>query len=86
VTEPELTWESTWQNREHDLSAFDGDVLVGRVYRVFREPDPAHWRWVFHVTIGDRVFTSAGIADDGQAACQQVEADYRRFRRKIRTG
>ena len=77
----ELRWARTWSDRSHDFSAFEGELLVGTV--IDREydsdfPDPNNC-WL----TGNRQAIETGIADDRDAACLQVERNYRVFRQRI---
>jgi len=78
-----LTWDNTWQSRKQDFSAFDGDLLVGRVYLVLDAQESGQWHWGIHTTIGGHVCNAAGFTEDLQAARRLVEEDYRLFHLRI---
>jgi hypothetical protein len=80
----ELQWARTSSDRSHDFSAYDGELLVGRVYRLTAGPDDRKWSWSMTARIdGTRVGTETSVADDRDAACLAVERAYRRFGQRI---
>jgi len=78
-----FTWTRTWDNQPHDFSAFDGDLRIGRVYRILGEPSGRRWRWTMTATVGNRVGTGGNLVDGRDEACRQVEQAYRQFREWI---
>jgi hypothetical protein len=78
-----FTWTRTQDNQPHDFSAFDGDLRIGRVYRILGEPSGRRWRWTMTAKIGNRVGTGGNLVDGRDEACRQVEQSYRDFREWI---
>jgi hypothetical protein len=79
----ELQWSRSWPDRSHDFSAFDRELLVGRIHRLTGGPAGDRWSWSMLALVGNRQATETGIADDRDAACLQVERNYRVFRQRI---
>jgi hypothetical protein len=79
----ELQWSRTWTDRSHDFSAYDGELLVGRVYRILGGPADRQWRWSLMALVGNRRATDSGVADDRDSACMAMERAYRLFRQSI---
>jgi hypothetical protein len=55
------TWFRTWEDRPYDFSAKDGDLRIGRVYRMTGGPADAKWRWAMTAQIGNRLGSSSGV-------------------------
>ena len=75
------TWQCTWPDRSHDFSAKDGDLPIGRVYRMTGGPGDKKWRWTMTAALGNRLGADGGVADNRKEACRLVEQSYRRFAR-----
>jgi hypothetical protein len=82
VTQHEITWSRNL--RDDDFAAFDGELRIGRVYRISGGPGAGKWSWTRTVLIdGTRVGNDMGVADDLAEARLRVEIGYRAFQRRI---
>ena len=76
------TWRRTWPDCPHDFSASDGDLPIGRVFRIEGGPVDGKWRWTMTASLGNRLGNSGGTADSRDHACHAVETAYVAFRAK----
>lgn len=79
----DLAWTRTWEDRSHDFSARDGELLVGRVYRMMGGPADRKWRWSMFAIVRNRHGTAGGVVDDRDEACMTVEDAYRWLSQRI---
>jgi ribosomal protein S5 len=75
------TWFRTWDDRPHDFSAKDGDLPIGRVYRLAGVGE--RWKWAMTVRIGNRLGSSGGILGTRDEACDAVESAYEAMKARI---
>src|SRR5262245_22603288 len=47
------TWTRTWPDRHHDFSAKEGEMAIGRVYRLAGVCE--RWKWAMTASIGNRI-------------------------------
>lgn len=73
------TWRRTWPSQPHDFSASDGELRIGRNFRIEGGPGDGRWKWTMTATLGNRAGSSSGMADNRDEACQLVEEHYKRF-------
>jgi hypothetical protein len=73
------TWRRTRPDRSHDFSAKDGELRIGRVYRLTGGLNDGKWRWTMTSALGNRLGTDGGVVDNNDEACRAVEESYRRF-------
>jgi hypothetical protein len=68
-----------------DYVAFDGEEIIGRVYRIKHGPDEGRWRWSMTVSRPGPTFTASNgtEARRGDAGRRIVEA-YEAMRARIR--
>jgi len=78
-----LRWKRTWEDTSHDFAAYDGDLHVGRVYRLMGGPSDSRWRWAMYVILGNRIGNSTGMVEDRDTACKLVETAYWSLRETI---
>jgi hypothetical protein len=75
-----LTWSRTWPDRPHDFSAKDGEIPIGRVYRLTGGPADRSWRWTMTAYLDDgRQGSASGVVASRDEACKAVEEAYRRM-------
>jgi hypothetical protein len=46
-------WSRTWDDHPYALSAGDGELLIGRVYRMTGGPADNKWRWTMRAQLGN---------------------------------
>ena len=78
-----LRWSRTIEDTEHDLSAVERGVRVGRVHRVMGDPGDKRWSWSMFARLGNRQGTAFGFAEDRDEARRLVEDRYHAFRRRL---
>ena len=97
MTEPRekkflFEWRRTWgDEKPFDYSAKDGNVNIGRVYKVNGGPEHDQWHWAMHAFLplpaegpkkGAIQGSDDGTADTRDEACRQVEESYLRMRHR----
>ena len=80
MSRPTLTWTRTRPDRQFDFSAADGELRVGRVYRMMDGPADRYWQWHMYAHVGNRRETESGVAAKRAEAVRLVEERYREFR------
>lgn len=70
-------WERTWPDKAHDFACFDGEELIGRVYRHDNGPT-RFWIWSMSIDRPGDIRTANGRDDDKMGACRALEAAYER--------
>jgi len=78
-----LTWSRTITDTEHDLSAVERGVRVGRVHRVMGDPADRRWSWSMFARLGNRQATAFGFAENREEALRLVENRYHAFRGRL---
>ncbi|MGF6174718.1 hypothetical protein ABIE33_003026 [Ensifer sp. 4252] len=76
---PQYRWVLTWPGEaEHDFIGFDGDQLVGRIYRVDHSPLNGRWKWQVGRIPGVRenVMPHSGWADTARQAAAKTEQNF----------
>jgi hypothetical protein len=69
-----FAWSRTWPEREQDFVAADGELQIGRVYRIVGVDE--RWKWAMTALIGNRLGSTGGIAETRDEACDAVERKY----------
>ncbi len=97
MTEPRekkflFEWRRTWRGEKpFDYSAKDGNVSIGRIYKVNGGPEHDRWHWAIHAFLpltaegpkmGAIQGSEDGTADTRDEACRQVEESYLRMRHR----
>ncbi len=77
-----FAWSRTWPDRLQDFSAADGELQVGRVYRIAGVDE--RWKWTMTAAIGNRLDSTAGIEITRDEACDEVESEYEAMKAAIR--
>ena len=68
------TWMRTAEDRAEDYSAFDGALIIGRVYRL-KSTTAGGWWWGSQAAL-EWHGTARGVASTLDEACHAVEAEY----------
>ena len=78
-----FAWSHTWPDRPQDFIAADGELRIGRVYRLPGVEEL--WKWNMNASIGNRIGSTAGNADTRDEACDAVEREYEVMKAAIST-
>ena len=68
-----FAWSRTQQDQPYDFVADDGDLRIGRVYRIAGAAE--RWKWNMFA-LGTRLGSTAGTEATRDAACDMVERAY----------
>ena len=67
------TWSRTWRIARTTSSRRDGDLRIGRVFRIEGGPGDGRWKWAMTASRGNLLGSVSGVADSRDDACQMVE-------------
>ena len=76
-----FAWSRTWQDQPYDFVARDGDLNIGRVYRIAGVEE--RWKWNMTAWLDKHAGSASGIVDSRDEACDAVEAAYEQFRAAV---
>ena len=76
-----FAWSRTSPDRPYDFVAADGDLRVGRVYKLAGVDEC--WKWAMNAWIGNRLGTASGIVGSRDEACEAVEREYEAMKAAI---
>ena len=79
----DLLWTRTWPDQHFDFSARDGDLLVGRIYRMMGGPADRKGQWHLIAHIGDRPGT-ASVEDKRDEAASALDEGLSEFQAEHR--
>ncbi len=65
-------WSRTFDDQREDYAARDGDVKIGRVYRI-NSISTGGWFWTMNGTYANRSGSTSGQVADRDDACDAVE-------------
>src|SRR3954452_1768028 len=75
-------WDGIWDDIREDYIAFDGSLVIGRVYRI-KSTAAGGWWWASQAAL-EWHGTARGIAMIRDEACGAVEAEYDALVARIR--
>jgi hypothetical protein len=73
------TWTRTWPDKAEDYSCADGELSVGRVYRISSIAEGG-WFWTCNGTYDDRTGSYSGQVATRDEACRLVEEAWDRLK------
>ena len=76
------TWSRTWDDKPEDYACTDGEVKVGRVYRI-NSISTGGWFWTMNGRVGNRSGSSHGQVQSRDEACDAVESAYDELKARV---
>ncbi len=68
-------WSRTWEDKPEDYVCNDGEVKVGRVYRINSNTGGGCF-WTMYAMVGNRSGANSGQVSTRNQACDAVEQAY----------